>query len=530
MLAFALISVVAAAPLPPECEAPATRDVSPLKAFAQASGSLSAGLDSVATWCFEGAGFYKAQAADCAKAIEGCLKAKEQLLPESRALLFDALSDMERPYLGSRYIPRRSGLAERPAELANCGSKIRSELYAQAQARMDVARLASLVQNEYANYRTWLFSEGLKCSEAVHATRVDPTRRGLSVDEAVVGAPLPVRDAGVDVVVAAKAGQGPVPYLQAGEADGGARQALAAKWRLFTEEQAQLEKDRDYVSGFLPSRELRDCRCQRPLPTAMVKRLESPELLDAVELEDAKAAPCQRCVFDAFVAWRKRADAQCKLMDQLSDFELGVLERSDDGNGLPPRCLERARAVRAPRPSTASPPKQSTQVVAVGAPPKLGPPAIAASTKPGPAPQVTTPPPGGSNLVIEPAHKTPAAAPAAVTEVTDPAGSRPSTAPIPHAIADNFVRPHEYAPVPVREDGRLYVRIFMSSACVAEVLPGPLQARTGDLLLIPYGAKSLSVSSPCGGLSEVYWGREATPRVSELFGRNQPLLLQFKAQ
>jgi hypothetical protein len=97
-------------------------------------------------------------------------------------------------------------------------------------------------------------------------------------------------------------------------------------------------------------------------------------------------------------------------------------------------------------------------------------------------------------------------------------------------VADSFVRSQDYAPIPVREDGRLYVRIFMSSACVAEIMPGPLQARTGDLLLIPFGAKSLSVKSPCGGLAEVYWGREEKPRVSEIFGRNQPLTLQFRAQ
>jgi hypothetical protein len=70
----------------------------------------------------------------------------------------------------------------------------------------------------------------------------------------------------------------------------------------------------------------------------------------------------------------------------------------------------------------------------------------------------------------------------------------------------------------------------MSSTCAADVLPGPLLARTGDLLLIPYGASTLSLRSPCGGLAEVYWGKEPTPRVSEVFGRNQPLYLQFKAQ
>jgi hypothetical protein len=73
----------------------------------------------------------------------------------------------------------------------------------------------------------------------------------------------------------------------------------------------------------------------------------------------------------------------------------------------------------------------------------------------------------------------------------------------------------------------MYVRVFMSSACVADIDPGPMQARTGDLLPVPPNAKSLTVRSPCGGMAEVYWGREEKPRVAETFGQNQPLQLQF---
>jgi hypothetical protein len=54
-----------------------------------------------------------------------------------------------------------------------------------------------------------------------------------------------------------------------------------------------------------------------------------------------------------------------------------------------------------------------------------------------------------------------------------------------------------------------------------------MKARTGDLLPVPLSAKMLSVKSPCGGMAEVYWGREEKPRVSETFGKNQPLQLQF---
>jgi hypothetical protein len=96
--------------------------------------------------------------------------------------------------------------------------------------------------------------------------------------------------------------------------------------------------------------------------------------------------------------------------------------------------------------------------------------------------------------------------------------------------AENFVPPEAWAPIPPREDGRMYVRLSMSSACVAEIFPGPIQARTGDLLLVPFGATSLSVKSPCGGLAEIYWGKEAKPRFSEVFGRNQAIKFEFKNQ
>jgi hypothetical protein len=67
----------------------------------------------------------------------------------------------------------------------------------------------------------------------------------------------------------------------------------------------------------------------------------------------------------------------------------------------------------------------------------------------------------------------------------------------------------------------------MSATCVAEIEPGPVQVRTGDLLPVPLGAPALWVKSACGGVAEIYWGREERPRVSETFGKNQPLELRF---
>ena len=95
---------------------------------------------------------------------------------------------------------------------------------------------------------------------------------------------------------------------------------------------------------------------------------------------------------------------------------------------------------------------------------------------------------------------------------------------------NGYLPPATWAPIPQREDGRIYVRLFMSSSCVADVEPGPLQARTGDLLLLPFEARAVQVKSPCGGLAEVYFGREARPRVSENFGSNRPLKFEFKRQ
>ncbi|HEY0881656.1 MAG TPA: hypothetical protein VGD87_09005, partial [Archangium sp.] len=175
--------------------------MSKLAGFAQSSGSLSVGLDSVATWCFDSGGTWigghqpakgkKPTGADptgdCAKAIVACEAARASIAPEVRQLLFDSLADLERPFLGVKYKPKRSGLAERPPEAAECSARDRSTLFTHAQSRMDLARLASQVQSEYANYKTWLFSEGLKCAQAIARGEKDYTRRGIAVDTPTPG-------------------------------------------------------------------------------------------------------------------------------------------------------------------------------------------------------------------------------------------------------------------------------------------------------------------------------------------------------
>ena len=201
MLSLVVALVVLIPELPAECQASPTREVSVLTGFAQSSGSLSVGLDSVATWCFDSGGVWTGgqkpgkgkkvastePTGDCAKAIISCQAARASMSTETRSVLFDALKDIERPFLNVKYKPKRSGLAERPTEIAECSSKDRSTLFSQAQARMDLARLASQVQNEYANYKTWLFSEGLKCGQDVARGEKDYLRRGITIDTPTQG-------------------------------------------------------------------------------------------------------------------------------------------------------------------------------------------------------------------------------------------------------------------------------------------------------------------------------------------------------
>jgi hypothetical protein len=554
VLSLVAALVLSVPEVPPECRAPPARELAALTAFAQSSGSLSVGLDSVATWCFDSGGTWtggqgapKGKRAspspeptgDCAKAIVACEAAKASLSPDARTLLLDTLADLEEPFLGVKYQPKRSGLAERPAEAADCAARDRSTLFSQAQARMDLARLASLAQNEYASYRTWLFAEGLKCAQAVARGEKDLTRRGIGVDQPVQGGgtqqvpsprspsgerlavkgdagsagdvvpstpsasgDLELRDAGVGVdagvharPVAPGAGPGPSatalsparsPAEERGVPLGGPtaerEQALAAplldKWRYFLAEQVKLEQDPDWSAGFLASRELRDCHCQRLVPGDVVRRLENKDRVAPLEADDEKNTRCQLCLLDAYAPWRQRATRQCALALELGEFELGYLQRSDDGNGIPPRCLDAARAKAA-----SGAPKPPTAVVSSGTPPATD-----------------TAPRGSGAFIIT---RAPAALP---------------------PTQGDFVKPTDYAPMPARENGRVYVRIFTSSACIAEVFPGPLQARTGDLLPLPIGIKEVVIRGPCGGFAEVYLGKEERPRVSESFARDNVAL------
>jgi hypothetical protein len=283
---------------------------------------------------------------------------------------------------------------------------------------------------------------------------------------------------------------------------------MLEKWKALAVETGTQEADRDYTLGFLASRELAACDCIRVQPAAIVRALENREGGDQgaglLRDEDAPNTRCALCMLDAFPQWKARAVRQCAGLDALSEPDFAALKVSDDARGLPQRCFDESAAHRA----------EVARALAQVAPPAAAP--VEEGTREGNFVTIKGMtyyrPQGGG---VAPAN------PGRLGEGLPLAGGLRD---------DGYVPPASYAPVPPREDGRLYVRLSMSTACMAEITPGPILARTGDLLLVPYGAHSLTVVSPCGGLAEVYWAREAKPRKSEIFGRHQPLRFEFQKQ
>lgn len=596
--------------LPAECELPALREVTALKALAQQEGTLSAGLDSVATWCFEssgewtgGVGTSKAKGkksaktavanpeaeatGECKKAMSSCEAAKAAVLAKAEVseLANAAQADWARQYRELKYSPKRGGVFTRPSVDATCDARNRAELFNQAKGRMDLGRWYSMVQNEYGDYRAWLQKESLKCRKALLAEKKDPLQSTLSIETAT-GRPRNAElDAGTAVTsnaaVSSTSAQGNAGSLK-GEHAGLDEKPMLDKWKYLAERHGELEKDRDYALGFMASRELRACGCTRVNPAAVVRALEKQEGgaagLALLNAEDASNTKCAVCLLDAYSAWKPRVARQCALMDELTEFELNKLQQSDDANGLPPRCFEETRRQREEKKKLAAAGAPSaadagTLQAAFGSAAPVTPLATAMmgssdggvrgqpvlGTAPGAnataasassaAQQLDGGGPfttvdgytyyrphsvGTGTTAAAGANPAPANPPSAgnPTNANVPAGpSRPMTGPgvsSPSSAGDEFVPPSAYAPIPTREDGRVYVRLSMSAACVAEILPGPIQARTGDLLLLPFGAKSLQVKSPCGGLAEIYFGRESKPRVSEVFSRTQPLSFVFQ--
>jgi len=571
MLSLLVTLLVTAPEIPAQCQGPAAREMAPLTAFAQSSGQLSVGLDSVATWCFDSNGGWTGGAEkaspkaapieDCKKAIDSCEAAKKTVSADARQLLFDTLNELNQPFLGVKYQPKRSGLADRPPEGAECGGRDRALLFSSAQARMDLARLASVVQNEYANYRTWLFSEGLKCAQQVARDEKDPTRRGVAIDAKVKGGgtqQVPELDAGVRTVITGApvdAGSrfvsapvdagtrmvsmpvdaGTRVMAAAAPFDAGVRitadqvptmtqlmttptgayvggpttereRALAStmidKWRYFLSEQQKIEGDVDWVAGFIASRELRDCRCPlpRPVPGDVVRRLANNDRVQLLQQDDERNTKCELCLLDSFPKWKVRAQKQCALLAELTSYEVEVLQRSDDGNGLPPRCVEAAKK-KLENPTT---PASRTGVVRLGA---------------DDAPQqvVQKPVVGGHFIVMQVDAGVVDAAPVA----QQPVQQQPvvvQSAPVDRPTSQ-----------PARENGRVYLRVSMSRSCMAEVLlPQAIALHDGDVLPIPINAREIIVRGACGGIAELLYGKDENPKVSEPFSSDKPVHFKFR--
>jgi hypothetical protein len=436
-----------------DCEVPPALNVDDVHRFAVAAQSLSASLDAVARWCDSEQGSVSASPdGECAKAVHRCHRAQAAMDTSHRQSLLNALTQMEAPHFNQLYQPRRSGLTERPLEGVDCEARERTQLTQQARAHLSWARLAQRAHSEYANFRTWCYAQSLNCRQTKVREAKDLVQRKVEID--LPTAPVPLADA----LDAGAPEPSQVQVVPLGGPTTERQKALASapleKWKYLAQQQSALELDADYVSGFVVSRELRDCHCSRPVPAEMVRRFELNEQVRPQESDDEKLTLCQLCVLDAFPRWKTRVRKQCALALELSEFELKVLELSDDGNGLPPHCLQTAR-------QRLNPTTEAYLIVK--------------------APEVALP------------------------------------------------TPDVRAPVLPREEGRVYVKLFTSSACVTEVFPGPMLARTGDVFPVPVNAKEVVVRGPCGGVAEVYFGKEEKPRASESFGENQPLRLHFGA-
>ncbi|MBX7097010.1 MAG: hypothetical protein K1X89_04785, partial [Myxococcaceae bacterium] len=278
-----LLLVLGPLPLPKECEPPELRDTAPLKELSNLDSAFSASLDAVATWCFEGSGVWsggeKAKGAkpgvatgDCARAISSCEEALVTVKgkAQSRELLATALADFDRPFRGLKYAPKRSGLYEKPSAAADCQSKSRGELFAMAQNRMDLARLAGLVLNEYQSYKSWLYTEGLKCRGAV-LNKPDGTQRTFAIDTqrdagpAVAAAAVPdevklperkldagsgpsvVTTAAAPALPPAATASAPLAPASPAEREAALKGPWLEKWKFLAREQSLLEGDRDYT-------------------------------------------------------------------------------------------------------------------------------------------------------------------------------------------------------------------------------------------------------------------------------------------
>ena len=108
----------------------------------------------------------------------------------------------------------------------------------------------------------------------------------------------------------------------------------------------------DYAEGFLVSKELRTCQCNKPAPWAVLRGLDEGQTATGGTDTELR---CGYCMVQKYEQWQERVSQQCGLMLMLSLFELERLEKSDDASGLPKRCFERARAANKPAAAPSAP-------------------------------------------------------------------------------------------------------------------------------------------------------------------------------
>ncbi|MCL2626240.1 MAG: hypothetical protein FWD46_05440 [Cystobacterineae bacterium] len=118
-------------------------------------------------------------------------------------------------------------------------------------------------------------------------------------------------------------------------------ESLRERWALVARKFREMEANADHAEGFLVSKELRSCQCNRPDAWAVVRALDEGRYIEGGTNAELR---CGFCILQKYTQWQERVSLQCALMLMLSPFELERLEKSDDAHGLPKRCFERARS------------------------------------------------------------------------------------------------------------------------------------------------------------------------------------------
>jgi hypothetical protein len=530
---------------------------------------------------------------ECKKAIQGCDLANAARTRSAAAHLLDAAAsaDMDRPFSGAKYAPQRTSppTAEVAADAVNCKSQKRSELFGMAQRRSDLSKAHAQTLSDYARYRAWLELARQQCRDGLNAptTSVDASKDAAASASAADAGASPSAAAAPVSEERRVALAGPLPekwrYLS-GEAQKIDVDPEAREYFLPSKEVKGCVCPRPNAAALARALEKKE---GGETGMALITADDAANTRCALCFLDAYAGWKAR-VTGQCSAMNDKSEYELNRLEQSEDgpsIPRACFDRARDARAAaqklamppPPGTGPTAASGSTGRPVVAAGASDAGAASARGGSYAAGPgldggpqktfagPGPVGATGTGGYAGASTGSPGtgayagngtgGAGSGAGPAGATgstagglttvngmtyyrpptPAAGPNPGAVITGPSpGYRAPTGPgspdRPAPQYDSFVAPQSYAPIPAREEGRMYVRVSMSSACVAELTPGPIQARNGDLILVPFGAPTLDVKSPCGGVVEIYYGKEPTPRFSEIFGRNQPVSFVFKPQ